>query len=285
LMAGLLSVVWHMNQRDLQVHVLGGNVSQALGGRDRWRGTLTKAFDSWKGDFDKSLRNIDTSADPYNYESGVRVETNVVFESRIVLHHLAHMAMHVDIVDCQIFARAKRLLGRHIGSQDLHSTQRRMKDIWAPSVKARDAAYYALQFLCSVLLTDSPRSSQPQGYDNNPILEPYSARDDVLLNRPWVLYFSMLVVWCYGFALEGECADVRPPSSYQEAVEQTNQYLRQFCRLPSPDALRTIKGINRNTALMMVLKSTFLDTRWELLHEGANLLDNCILLNAGKSVP
>ncbi|KAK3075202.1 hypothetical protein LTS18_014087, partial [Coniosporium uncinatum] len=35
IMAGLLSVSWHMNQRDLQVSSLG--VSQALGGRDKWR--------------------------------------------------------------------------------------------------------------------------------------------------------------------------------------------------------------------------------------------------------
>ncbi|CRK46756.1 hypothetical protein BN1723_020132, partial [Verticillium longisporum] len=56
LMAGLLSVSWHMNQRDLQVNVLGGGVSQALGGRDKWRGTLTRAFDAWKKDFDKSLQ-------------------------------------------------------------------------------------------------------------------------------------------------------------------------------------------------------------------------------------
>lgn len=53
LMAGLLSVSWHMNQRDLQVNSLG--VLQALGGRDKWRGTLTRAFDFWKQDFDRSL--------------------------------------------------------------------------------------------------------------------------------------------------------------------------------------------------------------------------------------
>ncbi|KAH8889684.1 hypothetical protein GQ53DRAFT_651715 [Thozetella sp. PMI_491] len=285
LMAGLLSVSWHMNQRDLQVNVLGGGVSQALGGRDRWRGTLTRAFDSWKANFDKSLEKRDTSSDPYIFDPSSKIEANIVFESRTVLHHLAHMAMHVDIVDCQIFARAKRLLGRHIGTQDLNSTQRRMKDVWAPSVKARDAAYYALQFLCSVLLIDVPRPAPTNGYNSGPSSEPYSARDDVLLNRPWVLYFATLVVWCYGFALEGDCADTPPPASHQDAVDQMRKYLRQFCGLHTPEELKAIKGINRNTALMMVLKSTFQETRWELLHEGANLLDNCIQLNAGKVVP
>ena len=282
LMAGLLSVSWHMNQRDLQVNSLGGGVSQALGGRDRWRGTLTRAFDTWKGDFDKSLRRMETSPDPYQYDSSTRIEDSIVFESRIVLHHLAHMAMHVDIVDVQIFARAKRLLGRHIGTQDLSATQRRMKDTWAPSVKARDAAYYALKFLCSVLLTDGARASQAKAQGQTG--EPYSARDDVLLNRPWVLYFATLVVWCYGYALEGDCPDAPVPSSYQDAVDQMKDYLTKFCRLNTPEELKSIKGINQTTPLLMVLKKTFNLTRWELLNEGANLLDNCIQLNAGKNV-
>ncbi len=59
-------------------------------------------------------------------------DTGIVFENRIMFHHLAHMTMHVVVVDCQIFARAKRLLGRSIGAQDLSNTQRRMKDSWAP---------------------------------------------------------------------------------------------------------------------------------------------------------
>ncbi|KAL2147794.1 hypothetical protein VTI28DRAFT_5566 [Corynascus sepedonium] len=284
LMAGLLSVSWHMNQRDLQVNSLGGGVSQALGGRDKWRGTLTRAFDSWKSDFDKTLlRRGDISADPYNYEPSDRNEANIVFESRMVLHHLAHMAMHVDIVDCQIFARAKRLLGRAIGPQDLNSAQRRMKDIWAPSAKARDATYYALKFLQSVLLPDTvgtPGSNGSYGRHE----ELYSARDDVLLNRPWVLYFAALVVWCYGYALEGASPTIPMPATQQDKVRLMRDYLIKYGNVTSPEELKSMKGISHNTPVLMVLKDTFGDSRWELLHEGATLMNNCILLNAGQSV-
>ncbi|AEO55469.1 hypothetical protein MYCTH_2074154 [Thermothelomyces thermophilus ATCC 42464] len=285
LMAGLLSVSWHMNQRDLQVNSLGGGVSQALGGRDKWRGTLTRAFDSWKSDFDKTLlRRGDVSADPYNYDPSDRNEANVVFESRMVLHHLAHMAMHVDIVDCQIFARAKRLLGRAIGPQDLNSAQRRMKDIWAPSAKARDATYYALKFLQSVLLPDTvstPGSNGSYGRHD----ELYSARDDVLLNRPWVLYFAALVVWCYGYALEGASPNQPIPATQQDKVRMMREYLLKYGSVSSPEELKSMKGISHNTPVLMVLKDTFGDSRWELLHEGATLMNNCILLNAGQNVP
>jgi hypothetical protein len=283
LMAGLLSVSWHMNQRDLQVNSLGGGVGQALGGRDKWRGTLTRAFDAWKSDFDKTLlRRGEISADPYAYDLSNRNEANVMFESRIVLHHLAHMAMHVDIVDCQIFARAKRLLGRAIGAQDLNSAQRRMKDVWAPSAKARDATYYALKFLHSVMMSDSVGTPNSNGYGRHEEL--YSARDDVLLNRPWVLYFAALVVWCYGYALEGPSPGVPPPATHQDKVRQMRDYLIKYGNVSSPEELKSMKGINHNTPLLMVLKETFEMTRWELLQEGATLLNNCIVLNSGQNV-
>lgn len=287
LMAGLLSVTWHMNQRDLQVNSLG--VTQGLGGRDKWRGTLTRAFDSWKSDFDKALlREGDVPADPYNYDLARRNEANVVFESRIVLHHLAHMAMHVDIVDCQIFARAKRLLGRAIGPQDLQTTQRRMRELWAPTAKARDATYYALKFLQSVLLPESAGAAPGTaggGYGRYDEQQLYSARDDVLLNRPWVLYFAALVVWCYGYALEGASPGVPLPTTQQEKVRLMREYLHKYGSLSSPEELKTMRGISHNTPLLMVLKDTFGTTRWELLHEGATLLNNCIQLNAGHAIP
>lgn len=280
LMAGLLSVSWHMHQRDLQVNVLGGGIVQALGGRDRWRATLTRAYDSWKADFDKALQRVELSNDPYRDEAAT-VEFNVIFESRTVLHHLAHMAMHADIVDCQMFARAKRLLGRTIGPQEFTSAQRRIKDNWAHSARARDATFYALKFLCSVLSPDKVGPPHAGGYHLD---EPYEARDDVLLNRPWVLYFAALVVWCYSFALEGPCPHVAQPTTRQEKLQHMRGYLARYGTIESPANLQHKTGINENTALLMYLRDTFENTRWELLHEGSYLLNNCILLNAGGTV-
>jgi len=279
LMAGLLSVSWHMNQRDLQVNSLG--VSQALGGRDKWRGSLTRAFDLWKQDFDRSLtRKPDQTPGPYG--SPEKKEENVIFQSRTVLHHLAHMAMHVDIVDCQIFARAKRLLGRTIGSQDLNSAQRRMRDSWAPTAKARDATWYALRFLCSVLLPEESTAARtvPAGF-SDPVFD-YSARDDVLMNRPWVMYFAALIVWSYGFALEGASTQPIPAHyDFEAQVRDMRVYLRRLGGVRSPEELKSMRGFNGCSGMLMVLRTTFEKTRWELLHEAALLLNNCIGLLAG----
>lgn len=281
LMAGLLSVSWHMHQRDLQVNVLGGGIIQALGGRDRWRATLTRAYDTWKVDFDKALERSEPSSDPYRDDVTKTNEFNLVFESRTVLHHLAHMAMHADIVDCQMFARAKRLLGRAIGPQEFSSAQRRIKDHWAHSARARDATFYAMKFLCSVLAPDQVEPAHAGGYHLD---EPYDARDDVLLNRPWVLYFAALVVWSYGFALEGPCPSAPQPTTREEKLRYMREYFSRFNTIENPGNLQGKVGINQNTALLMVLKDTFESTRWELLHEASTLLSNCIVLNAGGAI-
>jgi hypothetical protein len=271
LMAGLLSVSWHMNQRDLQVSSLG--VSQALGGRDKWRGSLTRAFDFWKQDFDNSLvrPNDMTTPNAYSYANGM--DDDNVFESRTVLHHLAHMAMHVDIVDCQIYAGANRLLGRSITPQDYNGAQRRMKEQWAPTARARDATFYALRFLSSVMVPEDyhmgQSSDSPNGFK-------YSARDDSLLNRPWVLYFATLIVWSYGYALDGPVKAPYKLPTHEDKVRDMVGYLRRVGGVRAPDDLAKIPDRNACLGMLILMRDMFKKTRWELLHEASNLLTKCV---------
>lgn len=280
LMAGLLNVTYHMSQRDLQINVLGGGVLQAAGARDKWQVTLTRAYDSWKADFDNSLERDGLAQDPYRREADNK-ELSIIFESRTVLHHLAHMAMHADILDCQMYAHAKRLLGRAVGSSEFNAARRRVKDFWAPSARARDATYYALKFLRSVLAPDQVERTDRGTPQQR---QPYETRHDVLLNRPWVLYFAALVIWSYGFAIEGPCYSISQPATPREKWMQMRGYLSRYASVSDPNELRSARGINACTPLLMVLKDSFENSRWELLHEAANLLQNCIILSAGGTV-
>ncbi|KAH4023911.1 hypothetical protein HBH70_076100 [Parastagonospora nodorum] len=271
LMAGLLSVSWHMNQRDLQVSSLG--VTQALGGRDKWRGSLTRAFDFWKQDFDSSLARPNDFTVPTTFAYSNGMDDDNVFEARTVLHHLAHMAMHVDIVDCQIYAGAARLLGRSITPQDYNGAQRRMKEVWAPTARARDATFYALQFLSKVMVagdhTLNPKTAPQAGFS-------YSARDDFLLNRPWVLYFATLIVWSYGYALDGP---ITPPYSiptHEDKVKDMAGFLTRVGGVSKPDDLANLRDRNACLGLLIIMRDMFKKTRWELLHEASNLLTKCI---------
>lgn len=295
LMAGLLSVGWHLNQRDLQINSLG--VVQQLGGRDKWRSTLTVSFDHWRKDFDISMatlrnRAFENSIPYYNTED---VEHENIFESRTVLHHLAHMSMHVDIVDLQVYAGSRKLLGRAVSKVDAEATRKRMK-VWAPTARARDATFYALRFLSQVLLpeerqdmqysadeedTSSPgsRTTIPNSTTGVPV---YSARDDHLLNRPWVLYYACLVVWSYGYALEGPLEAPVIPEKTSDMYVAMRAFLGTAGSVKSPEELGPMSGKNTCLGLLLTLQRMFADCRWELLSEASRLLNNCVRISTGE---
>ncbi|KAF1737899.1 Zinc finger protein klf1 [Beauveria bassiana] len=282
LMAGLLNVTYHLSQRDMQANVLGGGMGHAAGGRDKWRIALTRAYDFWKSDFDDSLSGKQPQRDPYGNDE-IDTEVYTMFEARTVLHHLAHMAMHADIVDCQIFAGAKRLLGRPVSANEYAAAQRRITEEWAPSAKARDAAYYALKLLRFVLAPDQilQREDVPVRPQSG---QPYEFRHDILLNRPWVLYFAALIIWCYGYAIEGPSLRYAEPATHHDRWMQMRGYLSLHVRLSDPNELQEARGFNGNISMLMVLRDSLRQSRWELLHEAGELLQNCIALSQGRVI-
>jgi hypothetical protein len=278
LMAGLLNVSFHLGQRDMQVRSLG-----VIGGKDVWRGSLTKAFDIWEADWNnepptasippnRHIRDSSTSS----YSSSATDEDHV-FESRIVLHHLAHMGMHVDIVQCQIYAKAKRLLGRTITPSDYSSAVRRMREVWAPKASARDAVFYSLKFLGLVL---TPDISTTQGVPRPPQFKmghgEYVPRDDYLLNRPWVVYFAALVVWSYGYALDGRLKNVPPLDTKEEQIQDMRAFMMRVGTVNKPDDLENMKDRNCCAGMLCFLGAQFKKCRWELMHEASILLGNCV---------
>ncbi|RMZ90690.1 hypothetical protein DV736_g2067, partial [Chaetothyriales sp. CBS 134916] len=295
IMAGLLSVSWHMTQRDLQISSLGPRTATSFGGLDKWKSVLLRAFDNWKRDFDEALAESAPApssptihqvspATPLHFRP---VDDENIFESRTVLHHLAHIAAHVDVVDCQVFAGANRLLGRSVTPKDYSLIEEKIRR-WATKASARDAAFYALKFIAQVIVppTDGNGVDTRHYGHASPILplafeqNQYIARDDFLLNRPWVLYISALVVWCYGYALEGPI-DPRPTEeefdTYGKRERDMMDFLQRVAGVRAPDDLENTKGKNRCLGLLTILKDSFESTRWELTHEAAGLLANACL--------
>lgn len=266
LMAGLLSVSWHMNQKDVQVRYLAA--LKSLGGKDVWRGILTKAFDSWRDDFDQCIgKDAGTPSS--------KIEEDIVLESRTVLHHLAHMAMHVDFVSCQIFAKTPKILGRKTLDVDYTLAQKRIRE-WAPKPSARHATFHALKFLVEVLTPDSKNSKRSPGAGGITDILEYSAKDDFLLNRPWVLYFASLTVWSYGYALDGQVRSVLELSTFEQQFLDMRRFLERVGGINTPADLEHMRNRNGCMGLLCVLRDLLGNCRWELAHEAANLLSNCI---------
>jgi hypothetical protein len=295
IMAGLLNVSWHMTQRDVQISSLGQRTATSFGGLDKWKSVLLRAFDNWKRDFDEALAESAPAPSSPTLRAHIApgvpnlrpVDDENIFESRTVLHHLAHIAAHVDVVDCQVFAGANRLLGRSVTPKD-YSLIREKIERWATKASARDAAFYALKFIAQVIVPPSGDGNfadrhyghaspiLPQAFEHNQ----YIARDDFLLNRPWVLYISALIVWCYGFALEGPITPSPRDEefdTYAKKEKDMMEYLDRVAGVRAPDDLEGVLGKNRCLGLLMILKDSFISTRWELTHEAAGLLGNACL--------
>jgi len=278
LMAGLLNVSWHLNQRDLQVALL--TAKDTLGQTTRWQSPMIRAIDFWKKDFDdsiaKSSSSSQMSAASYGKDKcGVDHRDNIL-ESRMCLHSLAHMAMHIDIIECEMFAGAPVVLGREIHSGERKSTMNRILNEWAPSARGRDAVYHALRFLREVLVPEEALNNQRRGNAGSGPTFTYSARDDYLLNRPWILYFSCMIVWCYGFALDGKLKYVPPLQSRDSQIQDMQRYLIRLGGPASPEHLQDAADRNGCLGLLLVLRECFAQPRWELLQEARKMLGHCI---------
>lgn len=205
--------------------------------------------------------------------------------------------MHVDIVDLQIYAGARQILGRTISAGDMSNTRKRMKE-WAWSVRARDAYLYAIQFLCQVMIPeervdmhynadvddpDTPGSRVSGGTTGVPV---YSARDDHLLNRPWILYYACLVVYAYALALEGPLqAPFHIPRTQAERHDDMRAYLKRVGNIThEPGKLDSLQHKNCCLGLLMTLQELFGQCRWELLVEASRNLQRCADILIGEVV-
>jgi hypothetical protein len=269
LMCGLLSVSWYMNQRDLQIKSLGVDPDAPSRGR-KWEESITRAFQIWKQSCEKAAVN------PSNDMLGNSLDKNLVLESRIALYHLAQISMYADIIECQIFAGAKRVLGRAISKLDFESAQSRIRTLWAPTADARIATLSAIRYLCTALL---PKGSADEVYlPDHDFIPDYAARKSIIPSRCWVLYYAGLVVWSYSYAIDGPIAALSPSGTcMKDYINDMNAFLLRV------DKIRTLNELvhhrlNGCGGMLKVLRYIFQQADWELLLEAANLLTNCIKL-------
>jgi hypothetical protein len=206
------------------------------------------------------------------------------------------MAMHVDMIDCTVFAGSERALGRAVTEADRAAVQKRMRETWAPSARARDAVFYALRFLREVLMPDEDLHQAPstnnhtQHNHHHHHQQPsftYSARGDYLLNRPWILYFAALIVWAYGYALDGpirlsSSSNHRNPThalyTRESQILDMRAYLTRVGGVKSPDDLENLQRRNECLGLFMLLRTCFKEPRWELMHDASDIMDKCVWL-------
>ena len=259
IMCGLLSVGWHLRHRDTHLKWLESSTSSAST-REKWCRMLLKAFDFWKNSFDQAMGgNVDSEADG----------ANGLVQSAAVLYHLAYISLYVDIVDCQVFSRAMRLLGRKVSTRDYTNVVQRM-NVWAGQYSTRLAVLHAFKLLYRVLVDPQQQRTNYQNSGSAYGIQ-YSCRNDPDPHRPWVVYYATLSIWSFVRALHP-----RPVAAPQpRASGGINSYLSHVAKLKELDAATSKTLLDGLPELLDAIGVLSSESHSEILQEAQGRLEVC----------
>ncbi|KAI1127856.1 fungal-specific transcription factor domain-containing protein [Nemania abortiva] len=276
IMCGLLSVGWHLRHRE--THLKWIDIAPtASDTRDKWYKTLLKAFDDWKTSFDDAIGTTGLSNSEPN-GPGQQSSANGLIQSAAVLYHLAHISLYVDIIDCQVYAGAKRLVGRKVSSRDLLNVNARMTT-WAGQSITRRAILHAFKLLHRVLIDPRQKKIAPiqelGGHSLGAIQ--YSARTDSDPHRPWIMYYATLSIWSFAQALKAQ-GQINPPAfsnRMRRGLHTVPEYLSRIAKLSELDIATSATLCDGLQELLDVVCPLLSQAHPELLQEACQRLVNC----------
>ncbi|KAL2835859.1 fungal-specific transcription factor domain-containing protein [Aspergillus pseudoustus] len=271
LLHGLLCLTRHMITRDQTASYLADQQQQqqqasseteraAGGGAPRSSGT-TPEQDSWKDRLDRAI-------DTWSFSLLSR-EPSLCLEAARPLQRIAHVSIHVSLVDFHVLAGAPNLATGDRSPRDSVQFARAYKriDKWAYDHNAKRALSHCLLLIQETMFTRTR----------------YQAAEDNIILKPWVLYNTTLVLWAYGAIREG--TDEPVAQGQQWTAEE---YLAHMLNgLMGEGDLVQPKGSNRTTGLVVAVRNALEGCRWELLEEAKETLSRLpeqtsILLSMGS---
>ncbi|KAI9739741.1 MAG: zf-C2H2 Zinc finger, C2H2 type [Cirrosporium novae-zelandiae] len=227
LLHGLFSVITHLQTRDSMT--LGVGV-----GRSPRHSSTSPSIEDWK---DILGRAIDT----WSF-SLLSTTPSLCVEAARPLHRMAHIIMHANLIDFHIVAGAPSLLGSLLSRNDYAKAKSRVR-AWSESFEASKTLVHCLFLVRETIFTNRQ----------------YRAWEDNIQLRPWSLYHATLILWAYGFMVEGKAEEDSP-------IVPAEEYLvRMMCSVDRQPT--NIKGANQTRGLILAVRDCFEGCRWELVEE------------------
>lgn len=291
IMSGLLSISWHLSHREAHLKWIDFAPSPPET-HEIWKKLLLNAFEDWKRSFDEAQGAAG------NVAGADAPGSNGPIHSAAVLYHLAHISMHVNIVDCQVYAGAKRLLGRKISVRDYQNVVNRMR-AWAAQPSTRHAVLHAFKLLQRVLVEprrsgsiggdrDRADGSSSGGPSSSGETQPYSCRTEPDPHRPWVMYYAALSIWSYvraigrqdvmqepAFTGHPNGASFRPEKPQSVNYRRVAAYLCNIANLPELTESAAMGLADGLPDLLDALRAIFAEAHSELLQEAQERLWVC----------
>ncbi|KAK6455964.1 C2H2 zinc finger protein [Scheffersomyces xylosifermentans] len=295
LLAGLLTIMFQMQQKDLQLSFLEWDSV-----KESWQQTISLAIDVWRVEICKGgCCDTETSLwFPQEHRKDLppmlRIDDK---RCKFGLYHIAQIYMRISHYDYIIYAGAPSRMNVRAGTSEYRVVEKRVCQ-WSQSLNGKISVIHAYLFLCEMML--SP--------DNDDITYKYDPNNDPFLHRKNIVASAVLVIFAYNFSLQGPEADIYESiemnhnHEYYPDKEDGYSYLRrirkELSRGPGGIFHRTNYGTsstsfhdsiklhgqqldsisdkNHIVGLLKLFYKSYKTCRWEIGLEYSNLFRNCI---------
>jgi hypothetical protein len=261
---GLMSVFWDMKRRDqtslgeygegicsyLTEPLTSDDPTGAVGPNAEWKPRLGNAYDAWKTDFDAYQMNM---AMHLKESPAVKAEFTRFSTSTLAIYHAAHIVLNVEILDLQIYAGARHIIGRPVSLHDHERSKWIVRNQDTASTNA--AAWHAAQ-----LLRDGVMNLE--GWDV-----------DQRFHYPWCLYLATLTCWAFHH-VKNEHVSLSGEPHYDNTTndESGMNALISSMTAVGPEGLGRLAGRQSTTGLINVIAKHLGNIRWAVVYEGVKVL-------------
>ncbi|KAK5086725.1 hypothetical protein LTR05_003893 [Lithohypha guttulata] len=236
---GLFSVTKHMQYRDLATLDVDAesapenhspNQTSSLIGPVYWREVLDRAIETW------SLSLL--SQGPA-----------LCLEAAMPLQRIAHISIHLNLIDFHILAGAPFLTGNKVSPTEYAQARDRCQQ-WSESQSARRTLSH-----CLLLVQETMFRRRH-----------YRASEDNIALRPWCLYHSTLILWAYG---------VFSSITAQNYVLSAEEYIVYMLN-GLMEGSTQLADAGSTSGLVIAVRDALSDCRWELLQEAHATLNRLL---------
>jgi hypothetical protein len=279
---GLMSVSWDFQRRDQTSLGCG-----SLIGTDDWRARIGASYDIWKADFESYCLNISSSLNKmsYTHNPDVKIDFQRFMTSTLAIYHAAHIILNIEILDLQIYAGARHIIGRPVNRSDYDRSRRQVRD-WAqqkPTAGSATSTACTAVWHAAHLLRDGIMNLDNWDVNN-------------AFHYPWCLYLSTLTCWAFHYgSRDDRSGTVSAMASYsstsEDAVsmsmgmyaEDTSESAMYDAKAEMnalvsgmtsgvPEGLWRIAGKYSTRGLTTVMAQHLSNVRWAVVHEGMKVL-------------
>jgi hypothetical protein len=239
---GLMSVFWDMKRRDQTS--LG-----ATGPTAEWKSRIGHAYDAWKTDFDTYC--MDMSVQHLKGSPSVKADFIRFRTSTLAIYHASHITLNVEVIDLQIAAGARHIIGRPVSLHDYERSKWIIRNQETSSANA--AAWHAAQ-----LLRDGVMNLE--GWDV-----------DQQFHYPWCLYLATLTCWAFHHAKSEASHSTRSSGDSANDESSMNALISSMTAV-GPEGLERLAGRQSTSGLINVVAKHLSNIRWAVVYEGMKVL-------------